>query len=234
MDDFTRLFGSYHNLIELIREILSKQKLVKGDELKKRMDSTNNNIKKISIIEHETKEELRSVASDIVLSTKYLHEETLIMIRSAGNVFDGEFVVKLTLAFSRLENEFKKCLISCKDSDSDNESSSSYVYFLNNAYESEKLCRKGQFWQKLWKANVTSSKRLNHDVSNWSTVEVGIWLESVQLGEYIEVFANNDIRGKELLNLSRRDLKEIGMTKVGHLKRILMAVKELNTVHEHH
>jgi diacylglycerol kinase (ATP) len=81
---------------------------------------------------------------------------------------------------------------------------------------------------------VTSSKRLNHDVSNWSTVEVGIWLESVQLGEYIEVFANNDIRGKELLNLSRRDLKEIGMTKVGHLKRILMAVKELNTVHEHH
>jgi len=96
------------------------------------------------------------------------------------------------------------------------------------------LCRKGQFWQKLWKANVMSSKRLGHDVSNWSTVEVGIWLESVQLGEYTEVFANNDIRGKELLNLSRRDLKEIGITKVGHLKRILMAVKELSTVHEDH
>lgn len=79
---------------------------------------------------------------------------------------------------------------------------------------------------------MTSSKRLNQDVSNWSTVEVGIWLESVQLGEYTEVFANNDIRGKELLNLSRRDLKEVGMTKVGHIKRILMAVKELNTVHE--
>lgn len=81
---------------------------------------------------------------------------------------------------------------------------------------------------------MTSSKRLNHDVSNWSTVEVGIWLESIQLGEYIEVFVNNDIRGKELLNLSRRDLKEIGMTKIGHIKRILMAVKELNTVHEDH
>lgn len=79
---------------------------------------------------------------------------------------------------------------------------------------------------------MISSKRLNSVISNWSTVEVGIWLESVQLGEYIEVFANNDIRGKELLNLSRRDLKEIGMTKVGHIKRILMAVKELNTVHE--
>lgn len=98
----------------------------------------------------------------------------------------------------------------------------------------DKLCRKGQFWQKLWKTNMTSSKRVYQDISNWSTVEVGIWLESVQLGEYIEVFVNNDIRGKELLNLSRRDLKEIGMTKVGHIKRILMALKELHTVHEEH
>jgi len=97
----------------------------------------------------------------------------------------------------------------------------------------DKLCRKGQFWQKLWKTNI-SSKRVYQDISNWSTVEVGIWLESVQLGEYIEVFVNNDIRGKELLNLSRRDLKEIGMTKVGHIKRILMALKELHTVHEEH
>jgi len=74
--------------------------------------------------------------------------------------------------------------------------------------------------------------QVSQDVSDWSTVEVGIWLESVQLGEYTEVFANNDIRGKELLNLSRRDLKEIGMTKVGHIKRLLMAVKELNSIQE--
>lgn len=50
-------------------------------------------------------------------------------------VFDGEFVVKLTLAFSKLEIELKKCLISSKDSERDNDSSSCYVYFLNNAYE---------------------------------------------------------------------------------------------------
>lgn len=96
------------------------------------------------------------------------------------------------------------------------------------------MCRKGLFWQKLWKANTTSSIQVGQDISNWSTVEVGIWLESMQLGEYTEVFANNDIRGQELLNLTRRDLKEIGMTKVGHIKRILMAVKELNTAHEDH
>lgn len=40
----------------LIREILLKQKLFKGDDLKKLTDSTNDNVKKISIIEHEIKE----------------------------------------------------------------------------------------------------------------------------------------------------------------------------------
>lgn len=30
--------------------------------------------------------ELRSVATDVVLSTKHLHEESLAMIRNAGNV----------------------------------------------------------------------------------------------------------------------------------------------------
>lgn len=50
-------------------------------------------------------------------------------------VFDGEFVVKLSLAFSKLENEFKKCLISSKDSEGDNDLSSCYVYFLNNTHE---------------------------------------------------------------------------------------------------
>lgn len=51
-------------------------------------------------------------------------------------VFDGEFVVKLTLAFSRLEVELKKCLLSSKDCEKDNDLSSFYVYFLNNSYES--------------------------------------------------------------------------------------------------
>lgn len=43
-------------LSRLIREILLKQKLLKGDDLKKLTDSTNDNVKKISIIEQETKE----------------------------------------------------------------------------------------------------------------------------------------------------------------------------------
>jgi len=40
----------------LIREILLKQKLVRGEDIKKLTDSANENVKKISIVRHETKE----------------------------------------------------------------------------------------------------------------------------------------------------------------------------------
>lgn len=43
-------------LFRLIKEIILKHKLVKGDDFKKLTESTNENVKKISIIKHETKE----------------------------------------------------------------------------------------------------------------------------------------------------------------------------------
>lgn len=64
-------------------------------------------------------------------------------------------------------------------------------------------------------------------VSNWGVNEVVTWLETMQLSEYVETFVANDIRGKELLTLGRRDLKELGVVKVGHVKRILQAIKDL-------
>lgn len=64
-------------------------------------------------------------------------------------------------------------------------------------------------------------------VKTWGASEVGAWLNSLQLGEHIETFARNDITGRELLSLARRDLKDLGVTKVGHVKRILQAIKEL-------
>lgn len=53
------------------------------------------------------------------------------------------------------------------------------------------------------------------------------WLETLELGEYSEAFAKHDVTGRELLSLARRDLKDLGVTKVGHVKRILQAVKDL-------
>nr|KAG5687022.1 hypothetical protein BaRGS_016492 [Batillaria attramentaria] len=66
------------------------------------------------------------------------------------------------------------------------------------------------------------------DIRSWTVEEVGAWLESLSLGEYRANFISHEIRGAELLNLERRDLKDLGVTKVGHLKRIQQAIKELH------
>ncbi len=62
----------------------------------------------------------------------------------------------------------------------------------------------------------------------WKVEEVCEWLEVLDLGEYQTNFQAHDIRGEELLRLEKGDLKELGITKVGHLKRIQQAIEELN------
>ena len=44
-------------------------------------------------------------------------------------------------------------------------------------------------------------------VSEWSTDDVCQWLEGLGLVEYKNSFESNDIRGQELVSLSRVDLK---------------------------
>lgn len=75
------------------------------------------------------------------------------------------------------------------------------------------------------KSTISSNSR--EAVCSWGTSEVVTWLEAMQLGEYMDSFVKNDIRGKELLVLGRRDLKDLGVVKVGHVKRILQAIKDL-------
>lgn len=48
---------------------------------------------------------------------------------------------------------------------------------------------------------------LAFDIRNWTMEEVGAWLESLSLAEYRTNFISHEIRGAELLNLERRDLK---------------------------
>lgn len=74
---------------------------------------------------------------------------------------------------------------------------------------------------------ATTSTNSREAVCSWGTSEVVTWLEAMQLGEYVDSFVKNDIRGKELLVLGRRDLKDLGVVKVGHVKRILQAIKDL-------
>lgn len=78
---------------------------------------------------------------------------------------------------------------------------------------------------------------------------MGAWLDHLCLTEYKDIFIGHDVRGAELIHLERRDLKvggvlpgllrrrpanfgvlfqDLGVTKVGHIKRILQGIRELN------
>jgi len=55
---------------------------------------------------------------------------------------------------------------------------------------------------------------------------VGAWLERLGLGEYREVFAENDIDFDVLPELTDQDLKDLGLS-LGHRKRLLKAIAAL-------
>ncbi|XP_024608519.1 diacylglycerol kinase delta isoform X4 [Neophocaena asiaeorientalis asiaeorientalis] len=76
--------------------------------------------------------------------------------------------------------------------------------------------------------NREARSSLGAPVHLWGTEEVAAWLEHLSLCEYKDIFTRHDIRGSELLHLERRDLKDLGVTKVGHMKRILCGIKELS------
>ena len=50
----------------------------------------------------------------------------------------------------------------------------------------------------------------------WSCDEVCSWLEHLSLGQYKDTFVSNEIEGKHLPELSKDELKELGVTKLGH------------------
>ncbi|KAM3934342.1 diacylglycerol kinase eta isoform 2-T2 [Leptodactylus fuscus] len=80
---------------------------------------------------------------------------------------------------------------------------------------------------KFKKEKAQKHKASPQPVQKWGTDEVAAWLDLLSLGEYKEIFIRHDIRGSELVHLERRDLKDLGIMKVGHMKRILQGIKEL-------
>ena len=54
------------------------------------------------------------------------------------------------------------------------------------------------------------------------------WLEQLGLGEYAVVFAENDIHDRILPELTDADLKELGITALGHRKTLLKAIAGLS------
>ena len=55
------------------------------------------------------------------------------------------------------------------------------------------------------------------------------WLRNLGLAQYAKPFAENDIDFDVLSGLTEVDLKELGVTSLGHRKRLLAAISELQS-----
>ena len=58
--------------------------------------------------------------------------------------------------------------------------------------------------------------------------DVSEWLEKLGLGQYASNFANNDVDTQLLSQITNSDLKELGISSLGHRKKILSAAKALS------
>jgi hypothetical protein len=58
------------------------------------------------------------------------------------------------------------------------------------------------------------------------------WLEKLGLGQYAQRFAENNIDFDILGDLTDQDLKEIGVTSLGHRRKLLRAIANLKGVEQ--
>ncbi len=58
-------------------------------------------------------------------------------------------------------------------------------------------------------------------------MDIGAWLRAIGLSEYEAVFRENAIDAEVLPNLTVDDLKEIGVLPVGHRRKLLSAISQL-------
>ncbi|MEE8144527.1 MAG: adenylate/guanylate cyclase domain-containing protein, partial [Kiloniellales bacterium] len=59
-------------------------------------------------------------------------------------------------------------------------------------------------------------------------MDVEVWLDDLALGQYADTFRENDIDGETLCDLTAEDLKELGVSSLGHRKKLLAAIAELS------
>ncbi|XP_011501604.1 PREDICTED: diacylglycerol kinase eta [Ceratosolen solmsi marchali] len=174
---------------------------------------------------------LRPVVTEVVSSARQLYEESCELLRDKAHNLKlrEDLENKLSISLATMEQELRKCVF--------DERGCGLVYLHNipvDEQNDKKNRHRGLFWLKFRRSGnnaglISGTHDPNRDqVTIWGVQEVCSWLENLQLGEYSENFVSHDIRGRELLTLARRDLKELGITKVGHVKRILQAINDLN------
>ncbi|XP_064545646.1 diacylglycerol kinase eta isoform X2 [Drosophila montana] len=175
---------------------------------------------------------LRTKLVEVIDSSRQLYDDACMLLRDRGHslILREDLETKLSAALANMEMELKKCSVQkCIDG-----KLRAYFNVLAPNEESDGRRKSRPFWVRLRSGSTAGQQQFKPPLtntreaaSNWSVNEVVTWLETMQLSEYVDSFLKNDIRGKELLTLGRRDLKDLGVVKVGHVKRILQAIKDL-------
>src|SRR5262245_66612212 len=60
--------------------------------------------------------------------------------------------------------------------------------------------------------------------------QIADWLERLDLGQYAQRFAENDIDFEILSDLTDHDLEKIGVASVGHRRKLLRAIANLKGI----
>ncbi|CAI9736844.1 diacylglycerol kinase delta-like isoform X2 [Octopus vulgaris] len=180
-----------------------------------------------------TEPSLRPLLSDFVNSMKILYNETHIFLREKSPSTYYNRDAQLSGLLTKLEAEMRKIvdvtgLVNLQTSQEEM-STSEQKHRKGGKFRQvySKLKGKGRDKERDKNSSQAASTDLKN-IEDWSTAEVAMWLETLALGEYQQNFVTNEIRGSELLSLERSDLKDLGVHKVGHLKRIMQGIKELN------
>ena len=58
-------------------------------------------------------------------------------------------------------------------------------------------------------------------------MDVGAWLKSLGLEQYAAAFHENGVGEEDLRHLTAEDLQDLGVTAVGHRRRLLVAIEAL-------
>nr|XP_004610937.1 unnamed protein product [Sorex araneus] len=166
---------------------------------------------------------------ELVSNVKALRSETELLL--AGKMalqLDPPQKERLGAALSEMDQQLRRLADTpwlCPSPEPGDEESA--MLDLSKRGRSAKFRLVPKFKKEKNNKNKEARSSLGAPVHLWGTEEVAAWLERLSLCEYKDTFMRHDIRGAELLHLERRDLKDLGVTKVGHMKRILCGVKEL-------
>ncbi|XP_061268648.1 diacylglycerol kinase delta isoform X1 [Bos javanicus] len=226
MDQFGQAAGA---LIHSIRELAQSHQDVE-QELAHAVNASSKSMDRVYGKPRASEGLSCSLVLEMVNNVRALRSETELLL--AGRLalqLDPPQKERLTAALAEMDQQLRKLADTpwlCQPMEPGDEEN--VMLDLSKRSRSGKFRLVTKFKKEKNNKNRAARCSLGAPVHLWGTEEVAAWLEHLSLCEYKDIFTRHDIRGSELLHLERRDLKDLGVTKVGHMKRILCGIKELS------